>query len=170
MPERGEAWAGWWEARTVAAGVRPCPWNQHAILTSLPPCIFLFTDLLVHLFGCFPSVPRVDIFLQRSPDLIAPVWLPDIIKRLRISTPGSLMESGVRCIVWKMPRILPLSYFRVKSCSIHPIFPSFWLCARGCDFPPVLCWGIDATWKCWSNLFIFVPDLNLKIQCLRMNV
>lgn len=75
--------------------------------------------LLVWMFSFSPPSRYLPVAHGHSPDLIAPVWLPDVIKRLRISTPGSLMESGVRCIVWKMPWILPLSYFRVSSCFIH---------------------------------------------------
>lgn len=157
MPERGslsrligsEDSSGWSAALSLKPACNP------DLPSSLYFPVYRPARSLVWMFSFSPPSRYLPVAHGRSPDLIAPVWLPDVIKRLRISTLGSLMESGVRCIVWKMPRILPLSDFRLASCSIHPIFPSFWLCARGCDFPPVLCWGIKVTWKCWSNSFIY---------------
>lgn len=78
---------------------------------------------LVWMFSFSPPSRYLPVARGHSPDLIAPVWLPDVIKRLRISTPGSLMESGVLCIVWKMPWILPLLYFsRIFLYSCHILF------------------------------------------------
>lgn len=68
-----------------------------------PPCYFPVYPLPHSTcLDVFPQSPKVNILQQHTGTRLAsPLhrWLPDVIKRLRISAGGSLMESNAWCIV-----------------------------------------------------------------------